>query len=569
MRTKPILVAVVSLALFAALAFQPASVLAASDFTVTPSLVYNNVATIITLEAIDPTSFDANSVVILENFGVLNTTYYNSKVLTAIVPAGVEANNPDNPKYDISVTTSGAPWICSNCLTVSLPSLERPRVVMEAYSSDLDPLVPNREFTLTVTFRNTGTKPAYSPQVVFTSADLSPAQTIPVSLDNPLGEDTPDTLSSDFVLRSASGKSRAVVDATVTYYDQYGTLYTDKYTISLRIRATGGGGGGGNNNGGGGGVPIPTSTPTAGPVNGPQLVISSYDTSVDPLQPGLQFKLSLTIKNVGNAKADRITMIVGGGTTSGGNGTPSGGVSGGSGSFGDFAPIGSSNVQSLGALKAGATLQASQNLIVNVSTNPGAYPLTITFSYQNDKGEFINDNQVITLLVYSLPNLDISFYQPPAPFFAGQPGALPIQIVNLGKRTVVLGNVAIESEDGIVESGTALVGTLDPGGYFTLDSFLTPDRAGPIELLITIEYTDDFNQPRTVTKTLVVEAEELTDDFGGDPGLLPAAPVEETFLQKLWRFILGLLGLDSSRPIDDSMMTPEPIPAPAKPGGKG
>jgi hypothetical protein len=32
-------------------------------------------------------------------------------------------------------------------------------------------------------------------------------------------------------------------------------------------------------------------------------------------------------------------------------------------------------------------LQASQSLIVNVNTVPGAYPMRITFSYLNDKNE--------------------------------------------------------------------------------------------------------------------------------------------------------------------------------------
>jgi hypothetical protein len=141
-----------------------------------------------------------------------------------------------------------------------------------------------------------------------------------------------------------------------------------------------------------------------------------------------------------------VTMIVGGGSSSGSsNGTPQpGGVSGGSGEFTNFAPVGASNVQTLGDLPQGGAVQARQDLIVNVSTNPGAYPMKVTFSYLNDKAEVINDEQVITLLVYSLPTVDISFYRPPDPFFAGQPGALPIQVVNLGKRLAVLSNQRVE-----------------------------------------------------------------------------------------------------------------------------
>jgi hypothetical protein len=216
-----------------------------------------------------------------------------------------------------------------------------------------------------------------------------------------------------------------------------------------------------------GGVAGATATPTG--VKSSQLVITNYSASVDPLQPGEQFAIKMTVQNVGNANAQRITMIVGGGSSGGSDGgTPQpGGVSGGSGEFTNFAPVGASNVQSLGNLAAGSSVQASQNLIVNVSTNPGAYPMKVTFSYLNDKNEVINDEQVITLLVYSLPSVDVSFYRPPDPFFVGEPGALPIQVVNLGKRLSVLGNVKVESAGGTIENGTSLVGSLD-GGYFTL-----------------------------------------------------------------------------------------------------
>jgi hypothetical protein len=242
-------------------------------------------------------------------------------------------------------------------------------------------------------------------------------------------------------------------------------------------------------------------------------------------------------------------------------------------------------VQTLGNLAAGDMIQAKQNLIVNVSTNPGAYPMKVTFSYLDDKNEVINDEQVITLLVYSLPKVDVSFYRPPDPFFVGQPGALPIQVVNTGKRTAVLGNLKLESDQGTIENGTGLIGSIDAGGYFTLDSMLTAEKSGAMTLNITIDYTDDFNQARTLTKTLKIEVAEgmgegpVTDPSiegggggGGGIGEVPT-PVEETFLQKTWRFVLGIFGLDSAPSSGGDQVTP-PVEEPSVPqikpgGGKG
>jgi hypothetical protein len=188
---------------------------------------------------------------------------------------------------------------------------------------------------------------------------------------------------------------------------------------------------------------------------------------------------------------------------------------------------------------------------------------------------------VITLLVYSLPSVDISFYRPPDPFFVGQPGALPIQVVNLGKRLSVLGTMKVKSSGGTVENGTGLVGSLDAGGYFTLDALLIPEQSGPVSLEITIDYTDDFNAPRTITRTLQVDVMEGTEEPIVEPGLGEGGgegfpvPSEETALQKVWRFLLGLFGLDSAPPSNnDPVIGPgpgieEPLPGPKPGAGKG
>jgi hypothetical protein len=370
-----------------------------------------------------------------------------------------------------------------------------------------------------------------------------------------------DTSQTFFAANSIYGKSVVVIDATLTYYDEKGTAYTDKFTLSVPAYGISD-------------DPYPTATPTG--VNSAQLVITSYASTVDPLQPGEQFQLGVTVQNMGNTSAKNVTMIVGGGSSGTSSGTPQpGGVSGGSGEFTNFAPVGSSNIQSLGDIPAGGGLQVLQNLVVNVSTNPGAYPMKITFSYVNAKGEVVNDDQVITLLVYSLPNLDVSFYSPPQPFFMGQPGALPIQIVNLGKRTMVLGNMKIEAKDGTIDPASTLVGSLDPGGYFTFDSTLIPDVAGPMELNVTIEYTDDFNQPRTITRTLNVTVEEAFIEPTPDPamgGMEISTATDESFLYKVWRFVLGLFGLDSAPPSGE-VPTGEPLPGkemiPIPSGGGG
>ncbi len=565
---------ILSLALLAALmmAGLPSPAYAADLFSISPATIVNNVNNTITVSG---AGFDATAVALLDG-SPLSTTFVDANTLQALVPVGLAAGS-----YTITVNVGGSPANGFAVLTVLAPTPTAPlpfaRPQFAVYTSKLTGNIrTGGDVTLKVVMENVGQSTAYNTQAVFTSSDLLATKTGGIAVIGTVAYDQEVEVSQTFyVSAQISGRSVLVADMTLTYYDSNGTSYTDKFTLSLPVS-------GGTVSSGGGSV-APTATPTG--VKSSQLVITGYSSSVDPLQPGEQFALNMTVQNVGNANAQRITMIVGGGSSGGGGGTAvPGGISGGSGDFSNFAPVSASNVQSLGDLKAGEKIQAVQNLVVNVSTNPGAYPLRVTFSYLNDKNEVISDEQVITLLVYSLPNVNVSFYRPPDPFFAGQPGMLPIQIVNIGKRFAVLGDVRVTTEGGFIENGTSLVGPLDAGGFFTLDAMFTPDQPGTLTLNVTIDYVDDFNQPRTLEKTLEVEVMEQVVDPSLDPstggnGMDGGGEVvveEETTLHKIFRFIKGLLGLDSAWPVwqpggGGEVETPvEPVPAPVLPApGKG
>jgi hypothetical protein len=137
----------------------------------------------------------------------------------------------------------------------------------------------------------------------------------------------------------------------------------------------------------------------------------------------------------------------------------------------------------------------------------------------------------------------------------------------------------VNSLIGQLSNSSILVGTLDPGGYFTLDATYIPALPGATDLVVTIDYTNDFNQLQVITKTLSVDVEEqpiIESPTGGSQngGTDVISPTPETFLQKVWRFILGLIGLDSglsnnksssnNQPIDTSS-TEQPIIVPVQP----
>ena len=127
-------------------------------------------------------------------------------------------------------------------------------------------------------------------------------------------------------------------------------------------------------------------------------------------------------------------------------------------------------------------------------------------------------------------------------------------------------------------NNSVLVGTLDSGGYFTVDPLFTPFQEGTATINLEIRYTDDFNQLRTFNSQLEVEVmpeiampepypmldengNPVLDEFGNpimvdpmNPNPFPVEPVKEPgFFAKIWNAIKGFFGFGTS---NDSPVQP-------------
>jgi hypothetical protein len=469
-----------------------------------------------------------------------------------------------------TMAPSEAPTAAVTATNDAHAGYERPVIVVDGYSLSQDTISPGNSFNLYVTLYNAGQMYATNVVALFTPGELIPRETGGVIAVGEIAPGNHKDFGQPLVLDANTWSAVTSITMSISYTDEAGSAFTESFVITLPIFypytsvSTS--------------TPTPTQSPT--PSARPQLVITSYTTDVIPLQPGSQFELNLHVQNVGNSTAKRVTMVVGGGNASSSyDGTQQpGGISGTSGDFTNFAPIGSSNVQSIGDFNAGYEFSAFQPLIVNVNTSPGAYPFKISFVYIDDQNHVLVDDQVITLLVYRLPQVEISFYQEVGPLYTGQSNNLPLQVVNMGRNNIVLGNMKVSSENGQFSNNTILVGSLDPGGYFTLDAAYIPDQSGPVDLVVSIDYTNDFNQPQIISKTISVDVIdqpiiEPPIDGGQEGGIDVNPPIQESFLQRVWRFILGLIGLDSGAstpqpstfPSEESVPTEKPIIIPVQP----
>ncbi len=437
---------------------------------------------------------------------------------------------------------------------------ERPLIVIDSTYMDKDSVAPGDSFRLFLSIKNVGRDDAYNLIFTFASGDFLPEDTGGVIAVGALAKGKTREISQAFNVSTALwGKLNGSVPVTLSYTNIDGVPFSETFSLTLPVR------------GWSGGVSASaTPTPTGTALPRAQMVVSGYQTDVDPLQPGSVFNLRLDIRNVGLDTARSLSVVIGGGVSGDStslDGTPVPG--GGSGSAADvsvFAPLGSSNLQYVGDVTPGGSLNMDFKLIVNVSANPGAYALKLSLVYIDGKGRRIVDDQVITLLVYQIPQVEVSFYRDPGVVMAMQPNSLPLQVVNLGRKSTVLGNMTVTTSSGAeLMNNTSLVGTLDAGGYFPLDVMLIPNEPGEVELKVLINYTDDFNQARQIEKTITVTVAEAPPvDMGpttGEPGTdgMPVDPGamggQETFWDKVVRFFKGLFGLDSGpeQPSEPSM----------------
>ena len=508
---------------------------------------------------------------------IVTTVIFSSMIIVGVFmnqAKSVSAQDTETPTPTNTFTPTNTP-----VPPTSTPvPFGRPLVVIDGYTGPGKSIAPGKTFDVTINLSNHGLIQASNVVISFSSGDFIARGTGGVQAISFLNSGQASSISQQLTASDAVlGKTVAYMTVTISYTDTLGAVFTSDTSLAFNIKNV-------EATTESGGYYSPSATPTSS--KRPQLVISNYLTDLDPLQPGSSFTLSLNIANVGSTNAKNITMVMGGGSSSSGSGDSGtavpGGVSGSSGEFTNFAPIGSSNVQTLGNVGTAENKQASQKLIVNVSTNPGTYPVKFSFVYTDESGKSWQDDQVITLLVYRLPILDVNFYRPPDMFTAGMPGVLPIQVVNLSRNSTILGSMKVTTTAGALTNDTMLIGPLDAGGYFPLDVNFTPDAEGKAEIVVTIQYTDDFNSPREVTSKFFVDVAPAVDmsgpgldgmgGGGGGGGGGFVEPQPETTWQKVVRFIKGLFGLDSGAPVvpaDQSQPEEPPVhvkPAPMKGG---
>ncbi|MBE9470871.1 MAG: IPT/TIG domain-containing protein [Chloroflexi bacterium] len=379
----------------------------------------------------------------------------------------------------------------------------QPQLVIEAAQTEPPVLGPGDSFSLTLRLANRGSRTATQVMVGIASADLAvPAGGSNVIAVDRIGIEQVVTATLPLVLGEVAQAGRLSLDVALDCSDYSGGSYSTHQSVGLEV--------------------------STALVDRPRLLVASYRTVPDSLSPGDAFTLTLEVSNVGGGEAQRLILTLGGDGESG---------------MGPFAPLHSSNVKFVPHLVAGDTVEVTQQLVVDGGAGAGAYSLPVALAFDDARGTRHSDSQLISLLVRRRPHLQIGFYRPVEMVLVDVPFELPVEVTNIGRTLVNVSTLEVSSTQLEISAGSLYLGPLDGGTSGSLEAMAVAQEGGTAEVLVTVYYLDDFEQPQVVTQTLAVQVEEPPE---APPGTgEESQEQEENFWDKVLRFLRGMLGLGS------------------------
>ena len=460
-----------------------------------------------------------------------NTSTPTNTPISSSTPTSSTTSTPAN-----TAAPTDTPVTYPTITVTPTGSYQRPLLNLRTYYYDDTDTYAGGEFSIRSVFQNLGQEDAYNIVITYSSNDLTPIQNGGVAIIGSMQVSEKVSKTMYFAVADDIDYSPATINVDVDYKNVKGNSYSQSFTISISIAGYG---------------PYRTATPAGRP----QIVVSGYESSVETLVPGSLFELDMNLQNRGLLRANNVDMTIGNSNDSTND---------------NFLPIGSSNIQVIGNVAVQQTVKVKQSFVVNSDLEPGVYPLNLTFTYSDDDGNDFTDNQIITLLVYLVPSIQINFYEVPDSYNLGEQGTLPIQVVNLSSDDILLGDILVEVADAELSNYTTFVGTLESGGTFTMDTDITPNQSGEIPVTVTLKYQDNFKEAETITEILTITVEG--QGFGGPgQGSQQGTLSEQDGIQQpgsmgnqeqsgdtVWniilRFIRGMVGFDSSASTNNNRM---------------
>jgi len=397
-------------------------------------------------------------------------------------------------------------------LEVLTSQMERPELIVTAYRTAPESLAPGDTFTLTIELGNVGGREAQRLALTLGGeggSEMGPF--VPVASGNVkyvsnLAAGAAVEVTQQLGVDGRADPGAYSLPVVLAYDDARGGSYTVRQSVGLEI--------------------------TASLLDRPQLIVTSYSTAPGSLAPGEPFTLAIHVNNIGGGDARQLTLTLGREDGSG---------------MEPFAPLASGNVKYLPHLAAGAEVEVTQRLVADGGTGSGVYGLPVVLAYDDARGTRHTDLQQVSLLLRRRPHLQIGFYRPVEAAPVGVPLELPIEVTNIGRTLVNASMVEVSSVQLEISEGSFYLGPLDGGTSGSFEPTAIAQEGGRAEVVVSVHYLDDFDQPQVISRTLEVEAyveEPLATATDTGP-VQEEEEGKEGFWQKVGRVLRGLLGLGS------------------------
>jgi len=274
------------------------------------------------------------------------------------------------------------------------------------------------------------------------------------------------------------------------------------------------------------------AAPAQPPANKPHLIVSAFTVDPQPVEPGVNFTLTVDILNTSKKKVENLLVSIGGISTAGGGQDQTGGAGP------TFATRTTGNSRFIGPLEAGATAKASFELAAAPKADPGLYLAQIDLNYINEGRDFTS-SQDVGVSVSRSSRFEFQSVSIPAKVIAGKRFPVSFEAVNSAGFTVQGVTLSFVSAGLTIEDGDNIVGALESGDSDTLEAKARAEKPGPVTADLVIKYRDDFNRDKTATRTVEISVSpKPTATVRPD-----ARPQAGGFWQSIGRFFKALFGI--------------------------
>lgn len=389
------------------------------------------------------------------------------------------------------------------------PVAGQPKVTIERATTSPAVLVPGAPFSLTLRLANRGSRTALNVFATCAAEGVVPAAGSDSVSTPKIAIEGGVTVTLPLMLDAQVPGGRQKLAIALAYEDYSGGVHSNQETV---------------------GVDVDASLSSK-----PQVLIHGYHTTPDVVSPGDAFTLTVEIVNVGGGTAERLILALGGENGAG---------------LEPFSPLRMGNVGFVEHLLGGSRARVHWSLMADGAAPAKAHNVPLALAYDDAQGGRHSDTQRLSLIVRRVPQVQATFYRAPEPLTVGAPTALSLEVLNVGSGAVNVTRLAAHSARmDVAMEGAPFMGPVEPGSSAPLDVSVTPREAGPADLVVSVTYRDDFNQPQTLTTTLTVDVGGGPGP-GGPPGAGPtpppaADPLRPTFWQRAGQLLKGFFGFGS------------------------